>query len=206
MIQIPAAWKDIIPAEIPTFPLERVTPAPENIFRAFELIRPEDVKFVILGQDPYIGVGQATGVAFSVPEWFKIPPSLKNIFWNLKKFNHIENIPSSGNLEWWSNHGVLLMNCSLTTELGKSNAHWIIWRNYTEKILKNLTGKVRPKFLLFGKFAIDRMKWYDGPKLCCSHPSPMSFSRPAGEYPPFEQTDVFSGVFEIESGNDLKKE
>ncbi len=193
-MSIPTAWKDIIPSEIPDYPLENSTPKRELIFKAFELVDPKDVKVVIIGQDPYQNKGLATGVAFSVPDGTKIPPSLKNIFNNLVHFGHLKEYPKSGNIEHWSKAGILLINASLTTELGTSNEHVKYWKVYTDEIIKNLINAYPSiRFLLFGQFAINKCPW-NVEKICCSHPSPFSYQKKSGGFPSFEETDVFKGI------------
>ena len=110
---------------------------PNNlIFEAFELTKFEDVKVVILGQDPYHGIGQAHGLSFSVGYDIKIPPSLKNIYKELYNDIGIE-IPEHGNLKKWANEGVLLLNSILTVEKGKPNSHSNKgWEIFTDSIIK----------------------------------------------------------------------
>ena len=99
-----------------------VRPHPKNIFRALDLTPPSKVKVIIIGQDPYHGYAQANGLAFSVDEGVRLPPSLQNIFKELyDDLGH--SISQSGNLEKWSDQGVLLLNSSLTVELNKPNSH-----------------------------------------------------------------------------------
>lgn len=201
---IPESWKDIIPNEIPSYPVENSTPSKDKLFRAFELVKPEEVKFVILGQDPYPTEGHATGLAFSVPSTLKVlPPSLKNMFRNMVNKGHIPEIPKSGCLERWAmNKGILLMNCALTTEIGKSNAHEHIWKDFTDKILSNFLKKYDPTLILLGKFAIKKCSWYEGKKICSSHPSPLGASSKCMDYPSFNETDVFGVIFKKNNINE----
>ena len=103
-----------------------IFPAKENIFNALKLTPPDKVKAVILGQDPYINHGEAHGLAFSVPPNIKIPPSLVNIFKELKEDVNFE-IPNHGYLVPWAEQGILLLNTTLTVEMGKSNSHSRKW-------------------------------------------------------------------------------
>ena len=128
-------------------------PGPE-IFKAFELTPVQDVKVVILGQDPYHGYGQAMGLCFSVPDNIPAPPSLKNIF---KEIEDDLGIRMSGrpNLEGWARQGVLLLNAILTVRSGEAASHsGIGWQQFTDAVIRyisdNLEGVV---FLLWGNFA-----------------------------------------------------
>lgn len=186
---IPEKWKKFFPETIDID--ENTIPKKSDIFRAFELIDPENVKVVILGQDPYPNIEHATGVAFSVPDIIKkLPPSLKNIIKNLEKFGH--PVPKNGNLEYWStDYGVLLMNCSLT--LG----HEKMWNPIMKKVIKKLSDEYNPKFILLGAFAIDQ---YSGNNfIASSHPSPLSATKKCRNYNPFTETNVFAGIFPLKS-------
>jgi len=114
-----------------------IFPSEEDIFQAFNLTPLSKVKAVILGQDPYIFPNQAHGLCFSVKKGVRSPPSLVNIFQELK--NDIPNfiIPRHGNLESWARNGVLLLNSSLTVEAGKSNSHVNIgWLQFTDAVIR----------------------------------------------------------------------
>ena len=133
---------------------KQIFPHPKNIFKAFELTPVNDVKVVILGQDPYHGANQAHGLAFSVQENIKIPPSLSNIY---KELYDDLNIPikRSGNLEYWAKQGVLLLNSVLTVESGKANSHKNIgWEKFTESVISLISKKKEILvFLLWGSYA-----------------------------------------------------
>ena len=101
---------------------KKIFPKGEDMFKALNLTPLDKVKVVILGQDPYHGVGQAHGLCFSVPEGAKVPPSLQNIFKELQSDLGL-SIPSSGCLESWAEQGVLLLNCILSVEKGLANSH-----------------------------------------------------------------------------------
>ena len=155
---------------------------PENlyIFRALELVHFEDVKVMILGQDPYHGKGQANGLSFSVNKGCKIPPSLKNIFIELKNDLNIP-ICKHGDLEFWAQQNVLLLNSVLTVEKGIPNSHKVIgWEKLTDKIISVLSERGKMIFVLWGKEA-QRKKNLIDPKinsiLMAPHPSPLSSYR-----------------------------
>jgi uracil-DNA glycosylase len=141
-----------------------ICPTRELIFRSLEYFGPLDIKLLILGQDPYIGyeiinnnkVYQACGLSFSVPETHKkIPPSLKNIYKEIKNSYPEYNIPKNGSLErWCTNEKVLLLNASLTVIESKSNSHEEIWKEFKDKLIKYISDKNNNMiFLLMGKFA-----------------------------------------------------
>ena len=137
----------------------KILPDPIDIFRAFELCNPEDVKVVIVGQDPYYTMGNdnkptATGLSFSVRKGQPIPKSLKNIFAELKR--DIEGFakPSHGNLEYWAEQGVLMLNRALTVAKGNPDSHTNIWEELTSSVVCNLSSKY-PEivYMLWGRSA-----------------------------------------------------
>ncbi len=152
-------------------------PGPE-IFRAFELTPVEDVKVVILGQDPYHGYGQAMGLSFSVPDGVPAPPSLKNIFKEIEDDLGIR-MSGSPNLEAWARQGVLLLNAILTVRSGEAASHrGIGWERFTDAVIRylsdNRTGIV---FLLWGSFARSKKELIDTTRhfvLEAPHPSPLA--------------------------------
>lgn len=133
---------------------EEVYPPKKDIFKALELTSFEDVRVVILGQDPYIRKGQAMGLSFSVPKTCKkIPSSLKNIFKEMHDDIGIE-LGKSGDLTPWAKNGVLLLNCILTVEEGKSLSHkYLGWEKFTDTIISSLNEKERVVYILWGNFA-----------------------------------------------------
>jgi len=159
---------------------ERHTIFPENesIFNALNFTAPSTIKVVILGQDPYHGKKQAHGLSFSVPNGMKIPPSLNNIFKELKSdLNH--TISLNGNLEAWARQGVLLLNATLTVREKKAGSHQKIgWELFTDNIIKKLSDKKEGIiFLLWGTFAQKKTVLIDTKKhhiLSTTHPSPFS--------------------------------
>ena len=157
---------------------KQIFPHPKNIFKAFELTPVNDVKVVILGQDPYHGANQAHGLAFSVQEDIKIPPSLNNIY---KELYDDLNIPikRSGNLESWAKQGVLLLNSVLTVESGKANSHKNIgWEKFTESVISLISKKKEILvFLLWGSYAHKKEDFIESNNhliLKSVHPSPLS--------------------------------
>jgi len=157
---------------------KQIFPHPKNIFKAFELTPANDVKVVILGQDPYHGANQAHGLAFSVQEDIKIPPSLNNIY---KELYDDLNIPikRSGNLESWAKQGVLLLNSVLTVESGKANSHKNIgWEKFTESVISLISKKKEILvFLLWGNYAHKKEDFIESNNhliLKSVHPSPLS--------------------------------
>lgn len=156
---------------------------PKNlIFNAFNQFEIEDLKVVIIGQDPYHGTGEANGLCFSVNDGVAIPPSLKNIFTEIN--NEYERVffPTSGNLEAWAKQGVLLLNAGLTVRKDLANSHkHLKWNVFTDNaiqyISENCTNVV---FLLWGSFAQKKGSKIDREKhlvLETGHPSPLSANR-----------------------------
>lgn len=158
-----------------------IYPTQENIFNALKLTPFDQVKVVILGQDPYHGPKQAHGLSFSVQHGIEPPPSLKNIFQELKSDLGLP-IPTHGNLEKWAQQGVLLLNTSLTVEAGKPQSHGNIgWEKFTDKVIKALNDhKEGVVFLLWGSHAQRKGEIIDPKKhkiLTAPHPSPLSAHR-----------------------------
>lgn len=154
-------------------------PPKELIFSAFDYCSFENLKVVIIGQDPYHGEGEANGLCFSVNDSVKIPPSLKNIFREINLDFDALLMPTSGNLERWAKQGVLLLNAALTVEKDKPNSHkHLNWNQFTDAVIQHISDKKENiVFLLWGNFAqkkglkIDRSKHL---VLESGHPSPMS--------------------------------
>ena len=155
-----------------------IYPPGSQIFRAFDLTPVQNVKVVILGQDPYHGPGQAHGLSFSVPQGVPAPPSLKNIF---KEIETDLGVRMSGhpNLESWARQGVLLLNAVLTVRASEAASHsGIGWQEFTDAVIKyisdNCEGVV---FMLWGNFARGKSELIDHSKHCvleAAHPSPLA--------------------------------
>ena len=158
-----------------------VFPPKELIFSAFEHTPYEQVKVVILGQDPYHGAGQSHGLAFSVQKGVKIPPSLRNVYKELASDLAIEPA-SHGNLTSWANQGVLLLNTVLTVREGEANSHQKHgWERFTDRVIEVLNEREDPiVFVLWGKPAQQKTTMIDATKhiiIQSFHPSPLSASR-----------------------------
>ena len=157
-----------------------IFPPISSIFRTLELVHFNEVKVLILGQDPYHGYGQANGLSFSVNREIMIPPSLKNIFLELK--NDL-NIPISqhGDLTSWAEQKILLLNSVLTVEHGKPNSHQKLgWDKLTNKIITRLSLRGNMIFILWGNSAQKKLYLIDDKKnkiLSAPHPSPLSAYR-----------------------------
>lgn len=158
-----------------------VYPPKELIFSAFEHTPYEQVKVVILGQDPYHGAGQSHGLAFSVQKGVKIPPSLRNMYKELANDLAIEPA-SHGNLTSWADQGVLLLNTVLTVREGEANSHQKQgWERFTDRVIEVLNEREDPiVFVLWGKPAQQKTTMIDATKhiiIQSFHPSPLSASR-----------------------------
>ncbi|MCL4144297.1 UNVERIFIED_CONTAM: hypothetical protein GTU68_036603 [Idotea baltica] len=158
-----------------------IFPESRLIFNAFNTLPLNKIKLVILGQDPYHGVGQAHGFCFSVPRGITIPPSLKNIYKELQRDLNIKT-PQHGCLQSWVEQGVLLLNTSLTVEQGKAGSHSKKgWQLFTDKIIQLVSKKqCHVVFLLWGSHAQSKTELIDRSKhliLSSSHPSPLSAYR-----------------------------
>ncbi len=156
-------------------------PEKENIWAAFNYCTIQDVKVVIIGQDPYHGKGQANGLCFSVQEGIKHPPSLVNIFKELETDLKMP-YPVSGNLEHWAKQGVLLLNATLTVREGGPGSHQKKgWEIFTDAVITELSKqKEGVVFMLWGGYAKKKVKLIDGNKhyvLVSGHPSPLSANR-----------------------------
>ena len=156
-------------------------PIDSDIFNAFNHCAFEDLKVVIIGQDPYHDIGQANGLCFSVNDAIKHPPSLINIFKEIKQDLGIP-YPKSGNLMPWADQGVLLLNATLTVRAHQAASHQNKgWEQFTDSVIKTIsTEKTNVVFLLWGGFAKKKKKLIDTSKhfvLEKGHPSPLSANR-----------------------------
>jgi uracil-DNA glycosylase len=158
-----------------------VYPPGKEIFRAFDLTPFDEVEVVIIGQDPYHGPGQANGLAFSVREGVSIPPSLLNIFKEIKN-EFDKEIPPHGNLERWAKQGVLLLNATLTVRQRKPGSHQNKgWEEFTDVCIRHVAEeKKHVVFMLWGNYAQKKGKVIDDSDhlvLTSPHPSPFSADR-----------------------------
>ena len=152
-------------------------PKQEDIFAAFDFCSLENLKVVIIGQDPYHDHDQANGLCFSVKDEVKHPPSLKNIFKEIAS-DLDQEIPQSGNLEKWAKQGVLLLNATLTVRAHEAGSHQKKgWETFTDAVISTISDeKEGVVFLLWGKFAESKSKLIDNTKhtiLTAPHPSPL---------------------------------
>ncbi|MDD4820823.1 MAG: uracil-DNA glycosylase [Flavobacteriales bacterium] len=158
-----------------------VYPPAGKIFSAFDSCPFDDVKVVIIGQDPYHEVGQAHGLYFSVNDGVPFPPSLRNIFVEIQREIGAP-IPPSGNLERWAHQGVLLLNATLTVRAGQAGSHQRHgWETFTDNVIKKISDeKSGVVFLLWGAYAKSKMGMINQNKhlvLTANHPSPLSANR-----------------------------
>lgn len=191
-VKIEESWKEVLKDEFDETYFQHIIsflkaekalgkiiyPPGSLIFNAFQQTPFSKVKVVILGQDPYHGRGQAHGLSFSVPQGIVPPPSLINIFKELKNDLGIE-IPESGNLEKWAHQGVLLLNASLTVRQNEPGSHSKIgWLQFTDQVIRKISEEKKGIiFLLWGKFAQEKQALIDETKhyvLKAAHPSPFS--------------------------------
>ena len=159
----------------------QVFPNPNDIFNAFSLTPLNEVKVLILGQDPYHDVGQAHGLCFSVMPDIEIPPSLVNIYQELRDDLGCY-IPNNGYLEKWAKQGVMLLNTVLTVRAHQANSHHGIgWEEFTDAAIRLLNEQDRPiVYMLWGRPAQTKISMLDNPKqliLKAPHPSPLSAYR-----------------------------
>lgn len=158
-----------------------IYPPADDIFNALHLTPLEDVKVLILGQDPYINEHQAHGLCFSVQPGEDIPPSLKNIYEELRTDMNCK-VPNNGYLEKWAKQGVLLLNTVLTVRAHQANSHQGKgWENFTDAIIRSVNAKDSPVvYMLWGRPAQNKMSMLNNPKhlvLTAPHPSPLSAYR-----------------------------
>jgi len=193
-VRIADEWKELLAVEFEKpyfgelaskvraeYVAQRVFPHPSRVFRAFDLVKPDEVRVVILGQDPYHTPGVADGLAFSTPSDNPVPPSLGNIF------KEVENefgwsCDKNPDLTRWAEQGVLLLNASLTVRSGQANSHVDFgWHVFTDAVISAIsTGEEHVVFLLWGSFAGKKSELIDQTKhlvLKSPHPSPLSASR-----------------------------
>lgn len=181
---------------------KHIYPAYENIFNALKYTDYKDVKVVIIGQDPYHNPGQAHGLSFSVQPGVPFPPSLQNIFLELKNDLGYEP-PKSGCLEKWAKNGVLMLNSILTVEENKPASHKDIgWQIFTDKIIEKLNESKEPiVFILWGSFARSKKEMITNPLhyiVESNHPSPLSAFRGFFGSKPFSKANLYLGHFKKE--------
>ncbi len=158
---------------------KKIYPKPKDIFKAFWLTPFDQVKVVILGQDPYHGVGQAEGLCFSVPSGMPLPPSLQNIYKEIESDLKIKKDFKNGNLENWAKQGVFLLNAILTVVASNPASHQGRgWERFTDYVIKKISEeKEYAVFILWGNYARSKKQLIDTSKhlvLESTHPSPFS--------------------------------
>lgn len=173
----------------------QIYPPGSDIFAAFNYTPFDNVRVVILGQDPYHGAGQANGLCFSVKPGIRKPPSLQNIFKELKSDLGFE-IPENGNIEKWAKQGVLLLNATLTVRANQAGSHQNKgWEQFTDKAIQQLSeNKEKLVFILWGKFAQAKEVLIDANKhfiIKSPHPSPFSADRGFFGSKPFSKTNTY---------------
>ncbi|TAF66184.1 MAG: uracil-DNA glycosylase [Cytophagales bacterium] len=190
-VKIEESWKNVLAEEFEKpyfvkltafvreeYQTQTIYPPAKLIFSAFEKCPFDDVKVVILGQDPYHGEGQANGLCFSVADGITTPPSLRNVFKEIKE-DLGKPVPKSGNLERWAEQGVFLLNATLTVRAKTPGSHQKKgWEEFTDAVIKKISEeKEGIVFMLWGKYAQDKGNVIDTAKhlvLKDAHPSPMA--------------------------------
>lgn len=172
-----------------------IYPPKEDLFSVFRLCPYDNVKVVVLGQDPYHQPNQAHGLAFSVRKGVKVPPSLKNIYKELKSDLDID-APSHGYLEEWARQGVFLLNAIMSVEAGKAGSHRKKgWETFSDDVIQVLNEHEQPLvFLLWGNWAKEKAKLITNPNhlvLSSPHPSPLSAYQGFFGTKPFSTINVF---------------
>lgn len=193
-VQIEPSWKELLADEFGKEYFQNLVsfvkseyqsntcyPPGKEIFSAFDYCQLEELKVVIIGQDPYHGIGQANGLCFSVADGVTIPRSLKNIFKEIES-DLGKSIPSSGNLKRWAEQGVLLINATLTVRAHQAGSHQKKgWEEFTDALIGKISDqKEGVVFLLWGAFAQNKGSIIDSDKHCIlfsPHPSPFSANR-----------------------------
>lgn len=178
--------------ESTVFQRENVTPNLFQVYRAFHLTPLEDVKVVILGQDPYPNEGNANGLAFSVNREQDLPRSLVNIFKELKEDIGVDR--TNGDLSDWAKQGILLLNSCLTTEIGSTGAHSDLqWEKFTDKIIEEVSNKGNVVFILWGRKAQEKTPLIKEGNLVIksSHPSPLAAHKGFFGSKPFSKTNFY---------------
>ena len=170
-----------------------IYPPKDHIFEALKLTPYENVKVVIIGQDPYHGEGEAHGLSFSVNDDVERPPSLKNIMKELQ--DDVGVVKQNNDLTSWAKEGVLLLNSLLTVEAGRPLSHTDFgWEQFTDAVIQKINEKEEPVvFILWGSYARSKKVYITNPKhyvLESAHPSPLSASRGFFGSRPFSKTNA----------------
>ncbi|MFA9289039.1 MAG: uracil-DNA glycosylase [Weeksellaceae bacterium] len=179
-------WESLTEFVRTEYQTKKVYPPAKNIFRAFDLCPFDEVKVVIVGQDPYHGAGQANGLSFAVNDGIKLPPSLQNIYKEIKNDLGITPYPS-GDLSRWAKQGVLMLNSVLTVAAGMPASHSKKgWEEFTDGVIGSLNeNRQHIVYLLWGKYAQNKGLVIDRDKnlvLTSAHPSPYSATQFFGNH------------------------
>ncbi len=209
MVKIAESWRPVLAAEFEKSYFQKLTtwvrgeyatttvyPLGSQIFHAFDACPFDEVKVVILGQDPYHGKNQAHGLAFSVSEGVRTPPSLQNIFKELQ--DDIPGTPPApnGNLDRWAQQGVLLLNATLTVRAATPGSHQKKgWEEFTDAVIRKVSeGRPHVVFILWGAYAQKKEELIDTSKhlvIKAAHPSPYSADRGFFGSKPFSKTNAW---------------
>ena len=185
---------------------EKLYPKPDYLFKTFCMVPFENIKVVIIGQDPYFNhisykdriCPEAYGLSFSVPYGVPVPSSLENIYKNLLKFNHIIRIPDHGCLDYWAYQGCLMLNSALTVIEKEKNCHQNEWKWFTDKIINYISEKKdKVVFVLWGGEAYKKIDLIDLDKheaIISSHPSGLSVHQQFKSYSSFNNQDHFGMI------------
>lgn len=173
-----------------------VYPSEDLVFNAMKLTAFSDIKVVILGQDPYHNIGQAHGLSFSVPNGVKIPPSLKNIFTELASDVEGFITPKSGDLTYWAQQGVLLLNTIFTVRAHEAGSHQKKgWEQFTDQLIRKIDADLEGVvFILWGSYAQKKRNLINTNKhlvIESAHPSPLSVYRGFWGSKPFSQANTY---------------
>jgi uracil-DNA glycosylase len=206
-IEIESSWKKLLQPEFEKpyfsslinfvkqeYKTQTCFPKGKNIFKAFELTPFDRVKVVLLGQDPYHGIGQAMGLCFSVPNGIMYPPSLRNIITELKSDTGKDL--KSGDLSSWAQQGVFLLNATLTVRAHQAGSHQNKgWETFTDSVIQKIASeKENIVFILWGSYAQQKISLIDSQKHCIIksvHPSPLSAHRGFFGSKPFSQANDY---------------
>jgi len=209
MVKIAESWRPVLATEFEKPYFQKLTawvrgeyatttvyPLGSQIFHAFDACPFEEVKVVILGQDPYHGKNQAHGLAFSVNEGVRTPPSLHNIFKELQDDIPGTPAPANGNLDRWAKQGVLLLNATLTVRAATPASHQKKgWEEFTDEVIRKVSaGRPHVVFILWGAYAQKKEELIDTSKhlvLKAAHPSPYSADRGFFGSKPFSKANAW---------------
>ncbi len=188
-------FQDLISFVKSEYDTQKIYPPGSLIFSAFDRCPFDDLRVVIVGQDPYHGPGQANGLCFSVNDGVRFPPSLQNIFKEIQSDLKIP-FPETGNLERWADQGVLLLNATLTVRAGQAGSHQNKgWEEFTDAVLRKVSeNKEGVVFLLWGAYAQKKGAFVDSGKhlvLKAAHPSPFSANNGFFGSQHFSQTNQY---------------